>query len=246
LTQTSQKYQYYKASASIYYSILLVLPALALYEITGIFLYYGKPIHIRNGIDVLVNRWLFAWGPTGNLVFGFLIAIIALSLLIRQRNSLQVTDFSVKSVYFLVMIFESLAWATLFLVMSTLILPKLLANPAVGNFAEQLYLSLGAGIFEELFFRLVLISGLFYFFNRIIKENIIRSAVVSLFLSGLVFSIFHYLGYFGEEFHWYSFVYRLVSGLFLGVLFLKRGYGITVYTHIFYDVILVSVPVISN
>jgi len=221
----------------------MVLPALALYEIMGIFLYHDRPVHVRNGIDVLINRWLFAWGPSGNLIIGFGLAMIIGGLGIKYRKTLAG---GLRSVYFGVMALESMAWATLFLVLSALTIPKMLALPSQGNFAELLYLSLGAGIFEEFLFRFILVSGLFYLFNRVFRETKFRAALAAVLISGLVFSIFHYLGYFGEAFRWRSFTYRFVSGVFLSILFLKRGFGITAYTHIFYDVILVSMPVILN
>lgn len=209
----------------------------------GIFLYLGKPVHVRNGIDVLINRWLFTWGPTGSLVIGCGLAVFIGGLVIKYRRTI---EGGFKSTFFGIMLLESMAWASLFLLISTFMIPKMLALPSQGNFIEQLYLSIGAGIYEEFLFRFILVSGLFYLFNRILRETKFRSALVAVIISGLIFSIFHYLGYYGDVFHWRSFIYRFLSGIFLSVLFLKRGFGITAYTHIFYDIILVSIPIILS
>jgi ABC-type cobalamin transport system permease subunit len=69
---------------------------------------------------------------------------------------------------------------------------------------------------------------------------------MALFCGGMIFSAFHYMGTFGELFIWSSFLSRSIAGVFLGAVYLFRGLGITVYTHIFYDMVLVAIPVTSN
>jgi membrane protease YdiL (CAAX protease family) len=65
---------------------------------------------------------------------------------------------------------------------------------------------------------------------------------IALLASSLVFSAAHLEGFGGLE-PWtrYSFTYRLVLGLFLGLIYLTRGLAVAVYTHTFYD-LLVLVP----
>src|SRR2546430_5591291 len=53
-----------------------------------------------------------------------------------------------------------------------------------------------------------------------------------------IFSAFHYLGPFGDRFQIYSFVFRMIAGLFFSALYLLRGFGITAWTHALYDVSL--------
>ena len=68
---------------------------------------------------------------------------------------------------------------------------------------------------------------------------------MSLFISGAMFSLFHYFGIYGDIFTWHTFVLRTVAGVFLGAVFLFRGLGISVYTHTMYDMFLVTIPVLE-
>ena len=47
-----------------------------------------------------------------------------------------------------------------------------------------------------------------------------------------------------EIFTYKSFYLRTLAGIFLGLLYIFRGLGITVYTHIFYDMAIISMPVL--
>ena len=43
-----------------------------------------------------------------------------------------------------------------------------------------------------------------------------------------------------------TFIIRFIGGFVLGVIYFYRGFGISVMTHISYDFILVSLPLIYN
>ena len=53
-----------------------------------------------------------------------------------------------------------------------------------------------------------------------------------------VFSAFHYVGPYGDRLELYSFVFRLIAGLFFSALYVLRGFGITAWTHALYDVLV--------
>jgi len=57
-------------------------------------------------------------------------------------------------------------------------------------------------------------------------------------LGALLFSVFHYIGPYGDAFQLYSFVFRAIAGLVFSALFLARGFGITAWTHALYDAFL--------
>ena len=80
--------------------------------------------------------------------------------------------------------------------------------------------------------------------TKFIGYNGISSACIAILFSAVLFSLFHYLGPFGDIFTYKSFYIRALAGIFLGSLYLFRGLGITVYTHIFYDIIIISMPIV--
>jgi membrane protease YdiL (CAAX protease family) len=103
--------------------------------------------------------------------------------------------------------------------------------------SEGIVLSLGAGIYEELVFRVLLAGGLFVLFRSGGLPRG-RSGVFAALLSALAFSAFHYIGPYGDPWALASFTFRFLAGLAFSVLFLVRGFGIAAWTHALYDVFL--------
>ena len=97
---------------------------------------------------------------------------------------------------------------------------------------------LGAGIYEELLFRFVLLTGTFAICCRagIDRTTAIVFAVLS---TSLFFSAAHYRLFCsaGLEFTWYSFTFRLLAGTLFSILYWYRGFGIVVGTHAVYDIL---------
>jgi membrane protease YdiL (CAAX protease family) len=119
------------------------------------------------------------------------------------------------------------------------ILPALQAGgaPADGLFL-QLVLSAGAGVYEELLFRLLLTGALFWTFDRALRLRRAVAGILAVLLSAILFSLFHHVGVFGEPFETHVFLFRLWAGLLLSAIFLLRGLAIAVYTHALYDILL--------
>lgn len=106
--------------------------------------------------------------------------------------------------------------------------PSMLAN-IVG--------SIGAGIYEELVFRLGLMSVLVWIGMRAVRGWALPRWVAGVFAvvgSAIVFSWFHHLC--GEPFDRGRFVFRTMAGVLLGLLMWARGYGVCVYTHTVYNI----------
>jgi membrane protease YdiL (CAAX protease family) len=96
---------------------------------------------------------------------------------------------------------------------------------------------LGAGIYEELLFRLVLLSLLGWGL-RALRVPRGLSFLAAIVLSSLAFSAAHYIGVYGEPIHWFSFLFRFIAGLFFALLFVNRGFGIAAGTHAGFDILV--------
>jgi hypothetical protein len=150
--------------------------------------------------------------------------------------------------YFLFMAGESVLYALSFgMVAGTLtglLLPRLMIPNRAGSAATalslpaQLMVSLGAGIYEELLFRVILVSGLVALARKIFGWSRSGAAVFGVILGALIFSTFHYVGPYGDRFSLGSFTFRMVAGLLFSGLYVVRGFGITAWTHALYDVFL--------
>jgi Type II CAAX prenyl endopeptidase Rce1-like len=93
----------------------------------------------------------------------------------------------------------------------------------------------GAGVYEEMLFRLLLLPPVSVCAERLGVQRGVRivSAVV---LTSLVFSAAHYIGPHGEAWEAFSFWFRFTAGAFFAVLFVYRGFGIAAGTHALYDI----------
>jgi hypothetical protein len=117
--------------------------------------------------------------------------------------------------------------------------PQLLMAPVSQTaFPTQLMISLGAGIYEELLFRVLLVSGLGSLGRRVFGWSGRATGFFAVTLGALIFSAFHYVGPYGDPLELGSFTFRMVAGLLFSGLYLLRGFGITAWTHALYDVFL--------
>ncbi len=101
----------------------------------------------------------------------------------------------------------------------------------------------GAGIYEELVFRLILICLLMMLFQDVLNFGKTGSVIMSVLMSAALFSAHHHLdllsGRLNERdmFDWAKFTFRTIAGVYFAILFAIRGFGITAGTHAFYDII---------
>ena len=102
---------------------------------------------------------------------------------------------------------------------------------------ERILLSIGAGVYEELVFRFLLLAGGFAFLHRGLGVGRRLSLAVALAISALLFSGYHHVGVGGEPFVGSVFAFRTAAGLALGLLFTWRGLALCAYLHAFYDIL---------
>jgi hypothetical protein len=231
------------------YSLTFALPLLVAYEVLAFSLSHDEVAGVRNGADVLLKSiFLALGGRDGLIVFGALLVGGGTWLVWQDRRRRGPLDPRV----FGLMAVESLAYALAFgMVTSTLtglLLPGLatfgrVANLSLGllgswSLPTQLMISLGAGIYEELLFRVILVSGLAWMARKVFGWRTTTAGVFAVGAGALIFSAFHYIGPYGDRLELGSFTFRAVAGVLLSSLYLLRGFGITAWTHALYDVFL--------
>jgi hypothetical protein len=239
--------EYFSSTKHPMYAVLSVFPILLFYEIIALNLNQNQEIGIRNAADVILRNIIFNellkyTNLHGLFIYGF-VALLLLALIFWQGNFKKNPSF--KPRFFSFMFIESLAYAVAigpFIGMMTqLVQHNFLLTQAVYSlsFAHKVMLSLGAGFYEELFFRLILLTGTAMLLIKILHYKKMTAYVISALFSSVLFSVFHYIGPFGEPFEIYSFVFRGFAGLLFSVLFYFRGFGIAVYTHTLYDLLVI-------
>jgi len=232
---------YLRRSRAPRYSILFALPLLVLYEGLSAVLSHTAMAGVRNGADVLLKSlFVGLGGRDGLVVFGLLLvggaAVLVWRDLKRSGEPLSVRVFGG-------MLLESALYAAVFGFVVGWLTTLVLEGPrrlSIGGAAAlplptQLVVSLGAGIYEELLFRVVLVGALLWGARRLLGAGSVLATVIAVILSALIFSAFHYVGALGDTFTVASFTYRAIAGVAFSVLYVTRGFGITAWTHALYD-----------
>ncbi len=231
---------YWRAVRSPLAGLLLVAPLLVTYELGVLWLERGGTRATRAGIDVWIRDALgragveAGWIPPAILLLGLLAWQSAAGGACKPRPR-----------YLLGMIAESLAFAALLVGLSRLVdlgLTRLEGNPAPPGLAQGSvgawqapYLGyIGAGIYEEATFRLLLIPLAVAMMRACFVPRTMAGAL-AICASALVFSLAHHFGAPGESFTWFAFIFRWFAGLYFAWLFVARGFGIAVGAHVAYD-----------
>jgi membrane protease YdiL (CAAX protease family) len=213
----------------------LTLPIFIGYHVGVVFL------PVRNAADwvtqelvVLVNyNHLHYWGLTAAIAGLYVGCLFLLG-----------RDQALRPSRFLWIFLEGVAYAVAMKLLATAAVGQLSLGPSVLGAEKSpvfvgVVMSLGAGFYEEVMFRVVLFGvgskifrGLFPFpvpFRRFLLS------VFWAFACAALFSFWHHLGPYGEPFAWTPFLFRWVCGLVFTVIFVFRGFAPAVWTHTLYD-----------
>jgi membrane protease YdiL (CAAX protease family) len=98
----------------------------------------------------------------------------------------------------------------------------------------------GAGIYEELLFRLIIMTLVIIVLADVLKFKMRWAAAAAVVVSALLFSAHHYAPIGLDSFSWGSFSFRAFAGAYLGIIFLVRGYGPAAGAHAAYNVMVVA------
>jgi hypothetical protein len=135
---------------------------------------------------------------------------------------------------------EGVVYAVVMRLVAATVVGKLVLAPGEENAFAGLIMSLGAGFYEEVMFRVVLFGLgarllLFLFPFPLPMKRLVLKLGWALG-SALVFSGWHYVGALGDTFDITSFVFRWVCGVVFCVIYWFRGFAPAVWTHALYDI----------
>lgn len=227
---------YLEHSKDLFTSMILVLPLFILYQV-GVMATGG----VRNGVDFVTDvMW---WASGEQLSFYMLINLVLLLafgvaiFLLRHRGTFHPKTWPV-------VMLESTVYAlclggAVIKLMSTFGMSSLLASGSKGyGVFDAFILSLGAGLYEEIVFRLVGVGLTYWGLQKIGRLPSWANAAVAVFVSSVVFSAIHHIGALGDSFTVGVFMFRFFAGVLLAVIFYLRGFAVAVYTHAIYDIIV--------
>jgi hypothetical protein len=218
-----------RSRSNAWSDLALTLPVFLGYHLGVIFL------DMRNAADLVTvelvrladNHIMVYWGLT--LAIGA-VFVVVLSVLGRG----QVFDPS----RFVTIALEAALYAVLMRAAGAYVVGELplVASQSVTPFTGVV-MSLGAGFYEELAFRVGLF-GLGVLAIRMFLGGIFKLAAVIVWalIAGAVFSAWHYFGAYGDPWDVRTFVFRLVCGLVFTLIYVFRGFAPAVWTHALYDI----------
>ena len=233
---------YWSVSKNITYSLLFIFPMLFLYESMCLLQFMESTFSIRNGADVLIRQFFGYFGIYSELFYCMTLMVIFIIIIYVKRKVLKRNGLQIR--FLLCMLIESIIWCGCFIIIMGALGNFLLFALGRHIILEQLYLAIGAGIWEELLFRVAFIGIMVYILRNIIRYSQLFSTLIAIIIGAFLFSYFHYIGEFGDLFTYRSFALWSIAGVFLGSLYIFRGFGITAYTHIFYDMAIISIPIL--
>src|SRR5919108_1146212 len=146
---------YFQLSRSPHYSLVFAIPLLMAYEGFALLLNHSDLYGIRNSADVFLKVFLAYMGIHG--FFGFGAAMIVALILIRIVGRGPRFD-AIRLAVLVWMLAESVVYSLLFGAVVSAITRLLLAQPFPLSRSAQILVSLGAGIYEEFIFRVLLLA----------------------------------------------------------------------------------------
>lgn len=229
---------YLKQSQLPLASLVFLLPFLILYEV-GTRQFAFDPVHQTEQRIIAFNLMLQFFqmlGATARYMPPLAVVFLLLACHVVRND-----PWRVKASTLLGMLVESFAWALPLLALGTItahwlshFLPLM---PLHGDGRALFVLSLGAGIYEELVFRLVALAILHTVLIDFIRLPRLWGYLGMVVISSFAFAFYHYLG--AEPFSWRSLAFRTAAGAYFAGLFLLRGFGITAFAHSSYDLLVI-------
>jgi membrane protease YdiL (CAAX protease family) len=233
--------QYVAESARPLVSMAFIAPLLVIYEMGVILL---GPHTLRNGADLWLRDLLELLG------FGqyFLLPLLTCGILLAWHHT-RADHWTMRGSVLSTMLIESILFALILFAAAHLqraAFAQISMNVAGGGSTVQVTGTIGrligycgAGIYEELLFRLMMLpatAALLRWCGATWRSSLMWAVVAT----SLVFSAAHYQLFTagGYDFDWYTFSFRFLAGVFFAVLFVLRGFGIAAGAHALYDILV--------
>lgn len=237
---------YWSLSAGPLHALALLTPAVLLYEIGAIVFLtqYASGTQRTIFAEKLLGDFLNVFG-----LAGLLVPALAMLTMLLIQHVLRRDPWTVKPPVLLVMVLESACWALPLLVASAIV-QRIAdgAGPAATlaqgqsfeglGLGARLTISLGAGIYEELLFRLIGVALVSIVAGDLLQLDKRLTAAAAVVLTALAFAFYHPVWTSDGALVWGSFVFYVLAGAYFAGLYLHRGFGVVVLAHAAYDVLV--------
>lgn len=186
----------------------------------------------------MLGQFFAVFGVTGV----HLPAIAVIAALLGMHLARKKDPWTPEPKLYLVMLGESIVLAVPLFVLATVLVREPIASASLstvdwGNWQQKMVIALGAGIYEELLFRMVAIALIHTIVKDLFKLPEEVSTISAVALSSLGFAAIHFMGDY-NPFSMPKMLFYTVAGVYFAAIYLGRGFGIVVTAHALYDVLV--------
>lgn len=219
--------------------LIFLLPLVVLYELVLLFSGHTGVVETV-AAHALINRFGQVLGDFALYLPGVVLIGTLLAMKFARRD-----EWTVRVPVLLLMCLESVVWAIPLLVIAALLStePAVAVSPGTDpaelSLLGRIALSIGAGLYEELLFRLLMVGLGAWLLRTIFRMSATWAAGLAIVLAAVAFTFYHHPGETGSVAA-RRLVY-FVAGCFLGLVFVLRGFGIVVGAHAVYDLFVLVV-----
>jgi len=212
-------------------SLVFLLPLILFYEIVSM----TRPSRVI--AFVLLQRFFELFGRVGVWAPGLAVVVILLATHVASGQPWRIHWRRVGLMYVeavaLAIPLLTLNWAVPIYAPATLS-----AAPGTDELLGQVAIGIGAGIYEELVFRLLMISLLVMIGIDFFKLNATWVTIAAVVVGSLAFAAHHHRPIGLDPFALTPFLFRSMAGAYLAVVFWYRGYGPAAGCHAAYNTVL--------
>jgi membrane protease YdiL (CAAX protease family) len=235
---------YFRAARHPWPTLIMLLPLLVAYEAGVLWLGGPRPEMLRNGADSWLRLALEAFGLKQIVVAPALVAVaFAVWSYLRRGDRpsglLGICSGMLLECFFFALVLWGLSHGLAPFLRSVGI--ALSNEPQVDPIYGRVVTFVGAGIYEEILFRLLLFAGLAWLLEQALvpKAGAVMLAAIA---SALLFAAAHHVGPYGEKMDSYVFLFRMMAGIYFAFVFQLRGFGVAAGAHACYDVLVGLAP----
>ncbi|QOV90097.1 CPBP family glutamic-type intramembrane protease [Humisphaera borealis] len=220
-------------------SLLVLLPFVIVYELYAAGLIASGPVGAVRSVPhitafLLIEDLFRLLGVVGRHLPAF-----ALTAMLLGAHVLRNDRWRFHPAVPFAMGIEGIAWAVPLLIFGW-VMARFVTLGGGGIGGEWAILCVGAGIYEEMVFRLMLASILLLILKDLVGVRTGAAVVTAVVVSGVLFALYHYLSP-AEDFRLRTCLFRTGAGVYFGALFLLRGFGVTAICHMAYDIFVVGI-----
>ncbi len=226
------------------HSLVFLSPLILAYEL-GLMAYGTDQIGLV-ARDIYARRLLYdflEWfGISGYYLPGLVVVVVLLSMHVVRRDvwRLEPRLYGYMGVESLLLAMPLFVFSLVFFRVEA---AQVVAGGAAGGleaaagWPSRLVFSFGAGIYEELLFRLIALAALHALLVDFLRLSDNWGIGLSVAVSAALFGIYHFSAQ--NPFGWEKFFFYALAGVYFAALYLARGFGIAAGTHALYDVLVV-------